>query len=169
MPALVPTRVLDFTIRFAVAQDVPLILQFIRGLAEYEKLTHEVTATEELLRETLFGPRQVAEVILGEHRGEPAGFALFFHNYSTFLGRPGIYLEDLFVKPELRGRGFGKVLLTYLAKLAKERQCGRVEWAVLDWNEPAIRFYKKLGAAAMNEWTVHRLTGEALTRLAEEY
>ena len=169
MPALVPTRVLDFTIRFAVAQDVPLILQFIRGLAEYEKLTHEVTATEELLRETLFGPRQVAEVILGEYRGDPVGFALFFHNYSTFLGRPGIYLEDLFVKPEMRGRGFGRVLLTYLAKLAHERKCGRVEWSVLDWNKPSIGFYKKLGAAAMDEWTMYRLTGAALTNLAAEF
>jgi GNAT superfamily N-acetyltransferase len=167
--APIRTRIPDFTIRPAVAADVPLILEFIKGLAEYEKLTHEVTATEGLLRETLFGPRQVAEVILGEYRGEPVGFALFFHNYSTFLGRPGIYLEDLFVKPEMRGRGFGKVLLTYLAKLATERKCGRVEWAVLDWNEPAIRFYKKLGAVAMDDWTVNRLTGPALTTLADEF
>ena len=169
MPALIPTRVLDFTIRLATAQDVPLILRFIKGLAEYEKLTHEVTATEELLRETLFGSRQVAEVIIGEYRGEPVGFALFFHNYSTFLGRPGIYLEDLFVKPEMRGRGFGKVLLTYLAKLAHERKCGRVEWSVLDWNDPSIQFYRKLGAAAMDEWTMYRLTGAALTNLAAEF
>ena len=169
MPALVPTRVPDFTIRLATAQDVPLILQFIKGLAEYEKLTHEVTATEDLLRETLFGPRQVAEVIIGEHRGEPVGFALFFHNYSTFLGRPGIYLEDLFVKPEMRGRGFGRVLLTYLAKLAHERKCGRVEWSVLDWNDPSIQFYRKLGATAMDEWTMYRLTGDALTNLAAEF
>jgi GNAT superfamily N-acetyltransferase len=169
VPALVPTRVPDFTIRFATAQDVPLILQFIKGLAEYEKLTPEVTATEESLRETLFGSRQVAEVIIGEFRGEPVGFALFFHNYSTFLGRPGIYLEDLFVRPEMRGRGFGRVLLTYLAKLAHERKCGRVEWSVLDWNGPSIRFYKKLGAAAMDEWTMYRLTGDALTNLAAEF
>ena len=169
MPALVPTRVPDFTIRLATAQDVPVILQFIKGLAEYEKLTPEVTATEDLLRETLFGSRQVAEVIIGEYRGEPVGFALFFHNYSTFLGRPGIYLEDLFVKPEMRGRGFGRVLLAYLAKLAHERKCGRVEWSVLDWNDPAIQFYRKLGATAMDEWTMYRLTGAALTHLAAEF
>ena len=169
MSAPMRTRIPDFTIRPADVGDVPLILQFIKGLAEYEKLTHEVTATEALLRETLFGSRQVAEVILGEYRGEPVGFALFFHNYSTFLGRPGIYLEDLFVKPEMRGHGFGKVLLTYLAKLATERTCGRVEWSVLDWNEPAIRFYKTLGAVAMDDWTVNRLTGPALTQLAEEF
>jgi GNAT superfamily N-acetyltransferase len=111
----------------------------------------------------------VAEVIIGEYRGDAVAFALFFHNYSTFLGRPGIYLEDLFVKPEMRGLGFGKVLLAFLAKLAAERQCGRVEWSVLDWNEPAIRFYQKLGAVAKDEWTVHRLTGEALAKLAEEF
>lgn len=169
MPALVPARVPDFTIRLATAQDVPVILQFIKGLAEYEKLTPEVTATEDLLRETLFGSRQVAEVIIGEYRGEPVGFALFFHNYSTFLGRPGIYLEDLFVKPEMRGRGFGRVLLAYLAKLAYERKCGRVEWSVLDWNDPAIQFYRKLGATAMDEWTMYRLTGAALTHLAAEF
>jgi GNAT superfamily N-acetyltransferase len=164
-----PTKIPGFVIRFAEEKDVPLILRFIKGLAEYEKLTPEVTATEDLLRETLFGKRQVAEVIIGEYHGDAAAFALFFHNYSTFLGRPGIYLEDLFVKPEMRGHGFGKVLLTYLARLATERNCGRVEWAVLDWNEPAIRFYKKLGAAAMDEWTVFRLTGEALTTLAAEF
>jgi len=163
------TRIPGFVIRVAEKEDAGLILHFIKGLAEYEKLSHEVTATEELLRETLFGARQVAEVVIGEYRGDAVAFALFFHNYSTFLGRPGIYLENLFVKPEMRGRGFGKVLLTYLAKLATERQCGRVEWAVLDWNEPAIRFYKKLGAVAMDDWTVNRLTGPALTQLAEEF
>lgn len=163
------TKIPDFVIRFAEREDAAVILRFIRGLAEYERLSHEVTATEELLRETLFGARQVAEVIIGEFRGEAVGFALFFHNYSTFLGRPGIYLEDLFVKPEMRGHGFGKVLLAYLAKLATERKCGRVEWSVLDWNTPAIGFYQKLGAVAKDEWTVHRLTGEALDRLAEEF
>lgn len=167
MPVL--TKIPDFTIRFAAAEDVPLILGFIKGLAEYERLTHEVTATEELLRETLFGSRQVAEVVIGEYRGEPVGFALFFHNYSTFLGRPGIYLEDLFVKPEMRGHGFGRALLTYLAKLAHDRECGRVEWSVLDWNDPSIQFYRKLGATAMDEWTMYRLTGEALTGLAAEF
>ena len=163
------TRVPNFVIRFAEEEDTALVLSFIKGLAAYEKLSHEVTATEDLLRQTLFGNRQVAEVIIGEYHGDPVAFALFFHNYSTFLGRPGIYLEDLFVKPEMRGLGFGKALLAYLAKLATERQCGRVEWSVLDWNSPAIRFYQKLGAVAKDEWTVHRLTGEALDRLAKEF
>jgi GNAT superfamily N-acetyltransferase len=163
------TKIPGFVIRVAEEDDAALILRFIKGLAAYEKLSHEVTATEDLLRETLFGNRQVAEVVLGEYHGDAVAFALFFHNYSTFLGRPGIYLEDLFVQPEMRGLGFGKVLLAYLAKLATERKCGRVEWAVLDWNEPAIRFYRKLGATTMDEWTVHRLTGEALNRLAEEF
>ncbi len=163
------TKIPGFVIRFAEEGDAALILRFIKGLAAYEKLAPEVTATEDLLRETLFGNRQVAEVIIGEYQGDAVVFALFFHNYSTFLGRPGIYLEDLFVKPEMRGLGFGKVLLAYLAKLATERKCGRVEWSVLDWNEPAIRFYQKLGAVAKDEWTVHRLTGEALDQLAKEF
>ena len=163
------TRIPGFVIRFAEEKDAALILRFIKGLAEYEKLSREVTATEEVLRETLFGSRQVAEVIIGEYRGDAVAFALFFHNYSTFLGRPGMYLEDLFVKPEMRSRGFGKALLAFLAKLATERKCGRVEWSVLDWNTPAIRFYQKLGAVTMDEWTVHRLTGEALARLAAEF
>lgn len=154
------------TLRFATPADVPLIFAFINGLAEYEKLAHEVVATEETLHATLFGERPYAEVVIGEHEGEAVGFALFFHNYSTFLGRPGIYLEDLFVKPAWRGRGFGKALLTFLGKLAVERGCGRLEWAVLDWNEPAIRFYESLGAQPMDEWTVYRVTGEALERLA---
>ena len=169
MPQPIPTQIPNFTIRFAVEQDVPVILSFIQGLAAYEKLTHEVSATEEGLCETLFGGRRVAEVLLGEYGGDPVGFALFFHNYSTFLGRPGIYLEDLFVNPKMRGRGFGKALLAYLAKLAVERKCGRVEWAVLDWNAPSIQFYKRLGAVAMNDWTVYRLTGGALASLAEEF
>lgn len=163
------TKIPGFVIRFAEKEDIGLILRFIKGLAEYEKLSHEVTATEDLLQETLFGTRQVAEVVIGEYRGDAVAFALFFHNYSTFLGRPGIYLEDLFVKPEMRGLGFGKVLLAYLAKLATERKCGRVEWSVLNWNSPAIRFYQKLGAVAKDEWTLHRLTGEALDRLAKEF
>jgi len=163
------TRIPGFVIRPAEKADTPLILRFIKGLADYEKLSHEVTATEDLLQETLFGARQVAEVIIGEYQGDAVAFALFFHNYSTFLGRPGIYLEDLFVKPEMRGHGFGTVLLAYLAKLATERKCGRVEWSVLDWNTPAIGFYQKLGAVATDEWTVHRLTGRALERLAAEF
>ena len=166
---MVATKVPGFTIRFATEQDVPLILQFIKGLADYEKLAHEVTASEELLRETLFGTRRVAEVIIGDYEREPVAFAVFFHNFSTFLGQPGIYLEDLFVKPDMRGRGFGRILLTYLAKVAKERNCGRVEWSVLDWNEPAIRFYKSLGAVPLDEWTMYRLTGDALDAQAQEF
>jgi len=156
-----------FTIRPAVAEDVPLILHFIRRLAEYERLAHEVTATEEVLRQTLFGHRPSAEVILGYLGEEPVGFALFFHNFSTFLGRPGIYLEDLFVEEEHRGRGFGRAMLRHLAQLALERDCGRLEWWVLDWNRPAIDFYRRLGAAPMSDWTVYRLSGEALQRLAQ--
>lgn len=165
----VPTRINNFTIRPATVGDAPVILSLIKGLAEYEKLSHEVVATEELLRDTLFGARPVAEVFLGEFEGEPVSFALFFHNYSTFLGRPGIYLEDLFVKPEMRRRGFGKVMLAYVANLAKQRQCGRLEWSVLDWNEPALKFYKSIGAAPMDQWTVHRVTGEGINRLAAEF
>ncbi len=135
-------------------------------MAEYERLSHEVVATEEVLRESLFGERRVAEALLGYVGGEPAAFALFFHNFSTFLGRPGLYLEDLYVRPEHRGAGVGKALLRRLARLAKERGCGRLEWWVLDWNEPAIRFYKNLGAEPMDDWTVYRLTGEKLDELA---
>ena len=153
-------------LRNATEADVPLILRFIRELAEYERLAHECVATEELVRETLFGERRYAEVIIAEHDGEPAGFALFFHNYSTFLARPGIYLEDLYVRPELRGHGIGKALLARLAALAVERNCGRLEWAVLNWNEPAIRFYRSLGALPQDQWTVYRVTGETLERLS---
>jgi len=155
-----------FHIRSATERDVPLVLSFIRQLAEYEKLQHECVVTEDILRETLFGSKPSAEVLLGFAETEPAGFAVFFHNFSTFLGRPGIYLEDLFVRPEMRGRGYGKALLSHLARLAVERRCGRLEWSVLDWNEPAIQFYKRLGAVAMNDWTIYRVTGEALKRLA---
>ncbi len=147
-------------IRTASPDDVGLILSFIRELAEYEKLDHEVVASEQDLRETLFGDRTVAEVLIAEHESRPAGFALFFHNYSTFLGKPGIYLEDLFVRPEFRGKGIGRMLLEHLAKLGRERGCGRLEWWVLDWNEAAIRFYESLGAEAMSDWTVYRLTLE---------
>jgi GNAT superfamily N-acetyltransferase len=158
----------DLRIREAGPEDTAIILQFIRGLAEYERLSHEVTATEQGLRESLFGERRTVEVLLAHWRDEPAGFAVFFHNFSTFLGRPGIYLEDLFVKPGMRGKGIGKALLVHLAKLARERRCGRLEWAVLDWNEPAIGFYKSLGAVPKDEWTVFRVTGDALARLAGE-
>lgn len=153
-------------LRLAQRADVPLILKFIQGLAEYERLADSVVATEARLAETLFGDRPYAEVIIAEWDGAPAGFALFFHNYSTFLARPGIYLEDLFVDPAFRGRGIGKALLVRLAQLAVERNCGRLEWSVLDWNEPAIGFYRSLGAIAMDEWTINRVTGEALERLA---
>lgn len=158
----------SLTIRKATVDDSPLILSFIRELAEYEKLAHEVVATEDDLRHHLFGPRRVAEVLLGYMGQTPVAFALFFHNYSTFLGRPGIYLEDLYVKPEVRGRRFGAAILRYLAALAVERGCGRLEWSVLNWNEPAIGFYRNLGAMPMDEWTVFRLSGDALTELGGE-
>ena len=151
------------TIRDAVRGDTALILELIHGLAAYEELSHEVVATPELLEKWLFGERPVAEVLIAEWEGAPCGFALFFHNFSTFLGLPGFYLEDLYVQPEFRGRGIGKGLLLRLARLAVERGYGRVEWSVLDWNEPAIRFYKSLGAKPMDEWTVFRLTGDDLT------
>ncbi len=146
----------------AEEKDVPVILEMILGLAEYERLLNAVTATEESLRRTLFGPRSAAEVLLAYQEAECIGFALFFHNYSTFMAKSGIYLEDLFVKAHARGRGAGAALLRELAKLAVERDCGRVEWSVLDWNEPSIAFYKKLGAIPMDEWTTFRLTGDAL-------
>jgi GNAT superfamily N-acetyltransferase len=150
----------------ATERDVPLILRLIKELAEYERMSDEVVATEDGLRRTLFGPQPAAEVVVGYAGDEPAGFALFFHNYSTFLGKPGLYLEDLFVVPKFRGRGYGKALLVHLAKLAVERDCGRFEWSVLDWNEPAIGFYKKLGARPMEDWTIFRVTGAALAALA---
>lgn len=158
----------EFHIEPATERDVPVILQLIKGLAEYERLSHEVVATEEGLRESLFGSRHVAEVLIGYAAAEAVGFAVFFHNYSTFLGRPGIYLEDLFVLPQWRRRGLGTQLLRRIAHIALERGCGRLEWSVLDWNEPAIHFYKKLGAQAMDEWTVYRVTGEALKNLASK-
>jgi GNAT superfamily N-acetyltransferase len=154
------------TIRFGRPEDVPTILQLIQGLADYEKLSHEMVGTEDLLREHLFGERPFVEVLLADVDGRSVGFALFFHNYSTFLTRPGIYLEDLFVLPEERGRGYGKALLSALARLAYERGCGRLEWSVLDWNEPSITFYRALGAISMDEWTINRVTGEALKNLA---
>jgi GNAT superfamily N-acetyltransferase len=155
------------SIRDAEVRDVPLIVRFIRELADYERLAHECVATDESVRETLFGPRPYAEVVIAEWDGEPAGFALFFHNYSTFLARPGIYLEDLYVRPETRGRGIGKALLVRLAALAKQRRCGRVEWAVLNWNQSAIDFYESVGAKRQTEWSVYRVTGDALDALAE--
>lgn len=159
---------MKIAIREATPADLPLIAQFIRDLAAYEKLSHEVRFDEAALGERLFGPRPYAEVIIGEIDGAPQGFALFFHNFSTFEGRPGIYLEDLFVRPEARGSGLGKALLGHLAKLAMERDCARLEWWVLDWNSPSIGFYQSLGARLMDEWTVMRVDGAALTRLAGE-
>jgi GNAT superfamily N-acetyltransferase len=153
-------------IRPARPEDVDLVLALIRELADYERLAHEVIAERETLARHLFGERPAAEVLIAELAGEPVGFALFFHNFSTFLGRPGIYLEDLFVRPAARGRGIGGKLLARLAALAVERGCGRLEWAVLDWNEPAIRFYRALGAREMTEWRIYRLTGETLEAVA---
>jgi GNAT superfamily N-acetyltransferase len=152
-------------IRPATRSDVSLIASLIRALAEYEKLAHEVRFDEAVLEQKLFGPRPYAEVVIGEIDGAPQGFALFFHNFSTFEGKPGIYLEDLFVKPEARGSGLGKALLSHLAALAVERDCARLEWSVLDWNAPAIGFYKSLGARFMDEWTVMRVDGAALMQL----
>lgn len=154
-------------IRSATAADTSMIAHLIRALAEYERLAHEVVLDEDRLREHLFGPRPFAEVLLAEEAGQVVGFALFFHNYSTFLGKPTLYLEDLFVVPEHRGKGHGKALLGALARRAVERDCGRLEWSVLNWNEPAIRFYRGLGAVPLNGWTVYRLTGDVLRAAAD--
>jgi GNAT superfamily N-acetyltransferase len=156
-----------FTIRAATESDVPLVLELIRALATYERAPDEVTATPEILKETLFGKKPSAEVLLLFENDVAAGFALFFHNFSTWIGRPGLYLEDLFVRPEHRGKGYGRALLIHLAKIARDRGCGRMEWAVLNWNEPAIQFYRKLGAKPMNEWTVFRLTRGEIASLAD--
>lgn len=163
---MIETAVQDLFIRQAQEEDVPLLLDFIKQLADYEKLSHVVVADAESLRRTLFGEIAFAEVILADFQNQSVGFALFFHNYSTFLGKPGIYLEDLFVVPAMRGKGIGRELLKYLARLTKERNCGRLEWSVLDWNKPAIEFYKNMGAVPMEQWTVFRLTGKALERLS---
>ncbi len=156
----------NFKIRESTIDDVPIILQLIRDLAEYERAPKAVVATKEGLREVLFGKRPSAEVVLAFENEQPVGFAVFFHNFSTWLGRPGLYLEDLFVRPEARGKGYGRALLVHLAKIAAERGCGRMEWAVLDWNEPAIQFYRTLGAAPNAEWTIFRLTREKIEKLA---
>jgi GNAT superfamily N-acetyltransferase len=157
----------NFQIRPARVQDVPIILDLIRDLATYERAPDEVTATEEQLVDVLFGERPAAEVLLAFERESPVGFAVYFYNFSTWLGRPGLYLEDLFVKPEKRGKGYGRALLVELAKIARDRGCGRMEWAVLNWNEPAIKFYQTLGAKPMNEWTVFRLTRDEIAKLAD--
>ena len=155
-------------IGFASEADVPLILSLIRELADYEKLLHEVVATEDGLRQSLFGEKRYAEVLLARYGDAPVGFALFFHNYSTFLGQPGIYLEDLYVRPAFRGRGWGRRMLVELARIACDRGCGRLEWWVLDWNARSIRFYESLGAEAMDDWTVYRLTRKQIEALAEQ-
>jgi GNAT superfamily N-acetyltransferase len=156
----------DFQIRAARVEDVPIILELISDLATYERAPEEVVATEEDLVEVLFGATSVAEVLLVFEKESPVGFAVYFYNFSTWLGRPGLYLEDLFVKPEKRGKGYGRALLVELAKIARDRGCGRMEWAVLDWNEPAIKFYRALGAKPMHEWTVFRLTRQEIAELA---
>ncbi len=158
------TNTLEF--RFAVRKDIPLILKFIKALAQYEKMEQEVVATEQLLEEWIFD-KEKAEVLFAVTGGREVGFALFFHNFSTFLGRAGIYLEDLFVLPEYRGRGYGKKILRKLASIAADRDCGRLEWACLNWNKPSIDFYLSLGAVPMNDWTVYRVTGSTLNQLAE--
>lgn len=154
-------------VRQATVNDAPVIVELIRALAAYERLSHEVIMTEEALRDTLFGPKPYAEVLLAQEDERVVGFALYFHNYSTFLAKPGIYLEDLFVRPESRGKGHGKALLVRLARIAVDRGCGRLEWAVLDWNQPAIEFYHSLGGQGQNEWTIFRVTGPSLRHLAE--
>ena len=158
----------DFKIRAATENDVATILALIKDLADYEKLSHEVEATEDDIRKSLFGERPVAEALIGELDGVAISFALFFYNFSTFLGKPGIYLEDLYVKPDYRSNGFGRKMLTHIARLATERNCGRFEWSVLDWNAPAIRTYDRLNARPMKEWILYRLTGDALDKLAQE-
>jgi GNAT superfamily N-acetyltransferase len=168
MTKTIVTKYKDFKIRFATENDIGLILDFIKELAEYEKLLNEVVATEEVLKESLF-EKKAAEVVIAEYKGQPVGFALFFHNFSTFIGRPGLYLEDLYIRPEMRGKGYGKILLAFLAKLALERNCGRFEWWCIDWNQPSIDFYKSIGAIPMDEWTVFRVADEALIDLANEF
>jgi GNAT superfamily N-acetyltransferase len=166
---MIKTSIPGFFLRHAEVTDVPLILDLIKGIAAYEKLSHEVVATEALLKENLFGEKRFAEVVLGYENDTPVGFALFFHNFSTFTGRPGLYLEDLFVYEQYRGKGYGKALLLFLAKIAQERHCSRFEWVVLDWNTPAIDFYNSLGAKQMKEWVITRVAGGDISRLAEKY
>ena len=162
------TKIDDFFIRKAEIADVSLVLDFIKKLAAYERLSHEVVATEEQLAKYLFGEEQVAEVVIGYYQDVPVGFALYFYNFSTFLAKPGIYLEDLYVPPEHRGKGAGKALLIHIASIAIQNNCGRFEWSVLDWNTPSIEFYKALGAREMSDWHMYRVDGEALQKLADK-
>jgi len=167
MTKYIETNISGFRMRYAEREDVPLILEFIKGLAAYEKMLDEVVATEEILMESIFD-KNGAEVLIGEYEGKPVSFILYFFNYSTFVGRSGLYLEDLFVIPEMRKRGFGREMFSILARVAKERNCGRFEWACLDWNKPSIEFYTKMGAVPMSDWTVYRISGKALADLAGE-
>ena len=165
----IKTNISNFMLHKATESDVPIILSFIHEFATYEKLAHEVVATEDSLCQSLFGNRKVAEVIIGFYKEKPVSFALFFHNFSTFLGKPGIYLEDLYIKPEMRGKSLGKSMLSYIAQIACDRDCGRFEWCVLDWNKSALKFYSSMGATPMNEWTTQRLEGKALQKLANKF
>lgn len=169
MNTTISTQIKGFQLKFAEKSDIPAIYSFIKGMAVYEKLDHEFAATEELLEEHLFGKDRAAEVILGFFNNTPVSMALFFKNFSTFLAKPGLYLEDLFVTEDMRGRGFGKIMLSYLADLTVERNYGRLEWSVLDWNTPAVEFYQSIGAVPMKGWTLQRLTGEALFNLSENF
>lgn len=168
MDKALPVDRFDFSLRVAAEADVEAILGLIRGLADFEQLSHEVTADAETLRRSLFGERRVAEVVLAERGGAPVGFALFFHNFSTFLGRSGIYIEDLYVAPAHRRQGIGRGLLSFIARQAEARGCGRLEWSVLDWNKPAIAFYRKLGGRMLDDWRIFRITGSALDELARQ-
>lgn len=165
---LIDTNIEDFKIRKATREDIPLVLEFIKELAEYEKMSDDVVATEESLMESIFD-KEIAEVVFGEYKGKPVGFALFFHNFSTFIGRPGLYLEDIFIRPEARGKGFGKTMILYLSSVAKDRNCGRMEWTCLDWNTPSIEFYKSIGAIPMDEWTVYRAREDIILKMADEF
>ena len=167
MNRLIKTKNEDFTLRFAEEGDCGLILEFIKKLADYEKRLVEVSAAESDIKESMF-KNKYSEAVIGEYKGTAVGFAVFFHNFSTFLGKPGIYIEDIFVDPQMRGKGFGSIIFTFFAKLAVERKCGRVEWSVLTWNESSIKFYEKLGAAPKKEWMLYKLSGEALSSLAQE-
>jgi len=168
MSGIIRTRHKDFILRFAEENDSGLILEFIKKLADYEKRINEVSAEESDIKESLF-KNKYAEAIIGEYKGMPVSFAIFFHNFSTFLGKPGIYIEDIFVEQKMRGKGFGSIIFTFFAKLAVERKCGRVEWSVLTWNEPSIKFYEKLGAALKSEWMLYKLSGKSLKNLAHKY
>ena len=168
MSSFTDTNLQQFKIRIAEQKDIPVILSLIKELAEYEKMSDDVVATEELLRESLF-VKKVAEVVIGEYEEKTVCFALFFHNFSTFLGKSGLYLEDLYIKPYMRGKGIGKMMLSYIGKLAVERDCGRMEWACLDWNEPSIKFYKHMGAVPMDDWTIYRISGDELKNLADKF